>query len=168
MLRHKRRCPTALSIILPQWMSDCIIRDALRRRLSTKVPLFFVTFNGALLVVKANDMLQRCNEKCFSLTIVAPSECGERQPNDDQITRDGVCSNTAPMARSSKCSPSASTMWMTPREGIQKRCVSEWPKASIQHRVSRSAPAHCRRSIAMAPSFIIRSGRQSVSNSKSL
>ena len=53
----------------------------------------------------------------------APSECGEGQPNDDQITRDRVCSNVASTARSSKCDHSANRNSRATR--IQKWCVIE-------------------------------------------
>ena len=111
--------------------------------------------------VETDSSRFQCDFKVF-----APSECGEGQPNDGQITRDRVCSNTASTARSSKCDHSANRNSRATR--IQKWCVIETIIISL-----RTEP-HAQplltvgnpQSLWHHNTVIIRSGRRSVSNSK--
>ena len=97
----------------------------------------------------------------------APSECGEGQPSDD---RRGETESAPTRHRRRDHRNVIIIVGMTKMKHIQNWCVIEDDQEIASHRASRSAPAHCRRPQGQwhHNTVIIRSGRRSVSNSKSL
>ena len=118
-----------------------------------------------VMVMVGQSIVDRSQSKWDQM--FAPSECGEGQPSDD---RRGETESAPTRHRRRDHRNVIIIVGMTEMNHIQNWCVIEDDQEIASHRASRSAPAHCRRPQGQwhHNTVIIRSGRRSVSNSKSL